>query len=160
MTVVVLPVVLMTMRRRVVLETWLSAAIVLAGIVLALGPSVRAAQTTGLAIMGVGCLLRAISIIILADLAKKRDPIAIVVLVQGFAAFTSLAGWFAEDPRLFLGLPISRTLVAAWAIYAYFIVAFAQALNVSAMRRVTAANATVVYSLEIVFSLAWRGSED
>ena len=155
MTVVVLPVVLMTMRRRVVLETWLSAAIVLVGIVLALGPSVRAAQTTGLAIMGVGCLLRAISIIILADLAKKRDPIAIVVLVQGFAAFTSLAGWFAEDPRLFLGLPMSRTLVAAWAIYAYFIVAFAQALNVSAMRRVTAANATVVYSLEIVFSLAW-----
>ncbi len=74
---------------------------------------------------------------------------------RGVPAFVSLAGWFAEDPRLFFGLPASRTLVAAWAIYAYFIVAFAQALNVSAMRRVTAANATVVYSVEIVFSLAW-----
>ena len=49
----------------------------------------------------------------------------------------------------------SRTLVAAWAIYAYFIVGFATALNVFAMRRATAANATVVYSVEIVFSLAW-----
>ena len=33
--------------------------------------------------------------------------------------------------------------------------AFAQALNVFAMRRVTPANATLVYSLEIVFSLLW-----
>ena len=155
MTVVVLPVVLMSMRRRVALETWLSASIVLAGLVLVLGPSVRAAQTTGLAVMGAGCLLRAINIVFLADLAKRRDPIAVAVLIQSFAAVISLVGWFAEDPRLFAGLPVSRTLVAAWAIYAYFIVAFAQALNVSAMRRVTAANATVVYSVEIVFSLAW-----
>ncbi len=155
MTVVVLPVVLMTMRRRAALQTWLSAACVLVGIVLALGPSVRASQTAGLAVMSVGCLLRAIGIVILADLAKKRDPIAIAVMLEGFAAIISLAGWFAEDPRLFFGLPVSRMLVAAWAIYAYFIVAFAQALNVSAMRRVTAANATVVYSVEILFSLAW-----
>ena len=113
MTVVVLPVVLMTMRRRVALETWLSAVCVLVGIVLALGPSVRASQTAGLAVMCAGCLLRAIGIVMLADLAKKRDPIAIVVLVQGFAAIISLAGWFATDPRLFFGLPVSRTLVAA-----------------------------------------------
>ena len=50
MTVVVLPVVLLTMRRRVALETWISVALVLAGIVLALGPSVRAAQVPGLGI--------------------------------------------------------------------------------------------------------------
>lgn len=154
MTVVVLPVVLLSLRRRVPLETWISVALVLAGIVLALGPSVRAAQAGGLAVMGTGCLLRAIFIVALADLAKKRDPVAIAVLLQGFAGFVSLSGWFLQDPRLFAGLPVSRTLVAAWAIYAYFIVAFAQALNVCAMRRVTAADATLVYSLEIVFSLA------
>ena len=155
MTVVVLPVVLLTMRRRVALETWISVALVLAGIVLALGPSVRAAQTGGLAYMACGCLLRAVAIVVLADMAKKHDPIAVAVLLEVFAGVFSLAGWFAEDPRLFAGLPASRTLVAAWALYAYFIVGFAQALNVFAMRRVTAANATVVYSVEIVFSLAW-----
>ena len=155
MTVVVLPVVLLTMRRRVALETWISVALVLAGIVLALGPSVRATQTTGLAVMGAGCLLRAVSIVVLADMAKKHDPIAVAVLLEAFAGVLSLAGWFAEDPRLFAGLPASRTLVAAWALYSYFIVGFAQALNVFAMRRVTAANATVVYSVEIVFTLVW-----
>ena len=155
MTVVVLPVVLLSMRRRVGAETWLSVALVLAGIVLALGPSVRAAQAAGLGVMGAGCLLRAVLIVALADLVKRHDPIAVAILLEFFAGLVSLAGWFAEDPRLFAGLPVSRMLVAAWAVYAYFIVAFSQTLNVFAMRRVTAANATVVYSTEIVFSLVW-----
>lgn len=155
MTVVVLPVVLLTLRRSVALETWISVALVLAGIVLALGPSLRASQMQGLAIMGAGCLLRAVSIVWLADTAKRCDPLSLAILLLVFAGAISLVGWTAESPRLFLSLPRSRTLVASWAIYAYFIVAFAQTLNVFALRRVTAANATVVYSLEIVFSIAW-----
>ena len=155
MTVVVLPVVLLTMRRHVALETWISVTLVLAGIVLALGPSLHTAQAPGLCLMGAGCLLRAVSIVWLADTAKKHDPVAVTILLEGFAGMISLAGWAAEDPRLFAALPVSRTLVAAWSIYAYFIVAFAQTLNVFAMRRVTAANATVVYSVEILFSIAW-----
>ena len=155
MTVVVLPVVLLTMRRRVAAETWLSVALVLAGILLALGASVRTTDAPGLAVLVAGCLLRAVLIVLLSDLVKRRDPIAVAVLMEGFAGLLSLAGWIVEDPRLLAGLPALRTLVAAWAIYAYFIVAFATTLNVFAMRRVTAANATVVYSVEIVFTLAW-----
>ena len=155
MTVVVLPVVLLSMHRRIPPGTWLSVALVFAGILLALGPSVRAAQAPGLAVMGAGCLLRAVCIVLLADLAKKHDPVAVAILMEGFAGFFSLAGWLVEDPRFVAGLPASRMLAAAWAVYAYFIVAFAETLNVFAMRRVTAANATVVYSVEIVFTLVW-----
>ena len=157
MTVVVLPVVLLTMRRRVALETWISVALVLAGIVLALGPSVRAAQVPGLGFMGAGCLLRAVAIVGLADTAKRHDPIAVTILLEGFAGLIALGGWAAQDPRLFAALPASRTLVAAWAIYAYFIVAFAQTLNVFAMRRVTAANATVVVAGSLAEIVDFRG---
>lgn len=155
MTVVVLPVVLLSLRRRVAPATWISVVLVLAGICLALGPALRRTHLPGLAIMAVGCLLRAVQIVLLADLVKKHDPIAVAVLVQGFSSMLALGGWAIQDPRLFAGLPVSRALVAAWALYAYFVVAFAQCLNVFAMRRVTAANATVVYSVEIVFSLLW-----
>lgn len=103
MTVVVLPVVLLTMRRRVAAETWLSVALVLAGIALALGASVRATNAPGLAVLVAGCLLRAILIVLLSDLVKRRDPIAVAVLLEGFAGLLSLGGWFAEDPRLFAG---------------------------------------------------------
>ena len=145
MTVVVLPVVLLSLRRRVAPATWISVVLVLAGICLALGPALRRTHLPGLAIMAVGCLLRAVHIVLLA----------VAVLVQGFSSVLALGGWAIQDPRLFAGLPVSRALVAAWALYAYFVVAFAQCLNVFAMRRVTAANATVVYSVEIVFSLLW-----
>lgn len=155
MTVVVLPVVLLSLHRRVAPATWLSVVLVLAGICLALGPTLRTTHLPGLAIMAVGCLLRAVHIVLLADLVKKRDPIAVAVLVQGFSGILALGGWAIQDPRLFAALPVSRALIASWALYAYFVVAFAQCLNVFAMRRVTAANATVVYSVEIVFSLLW-----
>lgn len=155
MTVVVLPVVLLSLRRRVAPGTWLSVVLVLSGICLALGPALRRTHLPGLAIMGAGCLLRAVQIVLLADLVKKHDPIAVAVLVQGFSGLLAMGGWAVQDPRLFAGLPFSRALVASWALYAYFVVAFAQCLNVFAMRRVTAANATVVYSVEIVFSLLW-----
>lgn len=155
MTVVVLPVVLLTMRRRVERGTWVAVALVTAGIVLALGPTLRTEHAPGLAVMGGGCLLRAVHIVILADLVKKHDPLAVAVLLQAFGGAIALAGWSLEDPRLFAGLPLTRPLVATWALYSYFVVAFAQTLNVTAMRRVTAANATVIYSVEIIFSLAW-----
>ncbi len=156
MTVVVLPVVLLSMHRSVAAETWLSVALVLAGIVLALGASAMlAANAAAFCTLGTGCLLRAVLIVLLSDIVKKHDPLAVAVLLEGFAGLLSLVGWVFEDPRLFAGLQVSRTLVAAWAIYAYFIVGFATTLNVFAMRRVSAANATVIYALEIVFSLVW-----
>lgn len=156
MTVVVLPVVLLSMHRRVTAGTWLSVALVLTGIVLALGES--AMLSTNAAAFGIlvgGCLLRAVSITFLADFVKRHDPIAVAVLMEIFAGMLSFVGWHFEDPRLFAGVELSRTLLAAWALYSYFIVGFATTLNVFAMRRVSATNATVIYSLEIVFSLIW-----
>ena len=155
MTVVVLPVVLLSFRRHIGLETLLSVVLVGVGIILALGPSLRGEQLPGLALMGGGCLLRAVLIVILADMAKKHDPLAIAILLEFFTGFFALGGWFWQDPRLFLSLPMSRTLIASWAIYAYFIEAIALAFNILALKYVTATNATVVYSLEIVFSMIW-----
>lgn len=155
MTVVVLPVVLLSLRRRIGLETLLSVICVGTGIVLALGPSLKGEQLPGLALMGGGCLLRAILIVMLADMVKKHEPLAIAIFLEIFAGLFSLLAWFWQDPRLFFGLPMSRMLIASWSIYSYFIVAISQAVNTIAMRRVTATNATVVYSLEIVFSIIW-----
>ncbi|MBQ4479579.1 MAG: DMT family transporter [Victivallales bacterium] len=155
MTVVILPVVLLSFRRRIGLETLLSVVLVGLGIIFALGPSLRGEQLPGLALMGGGCLLRAVLIVVLADMAKRHDPLAIAILLELFTGVFALFGWLWQDPRLFFGLPLSRALVASWAIYSYFIEAIALSLNIIALKHVTATNATVVYSLEIVFSMVW-----
>ena len=155
MVAVLLPVVLLSLRRRIGLETLLSVVFVGTGIVLAVGNSLQGEQLPGLALMGGGNLLRAIFIVMLADMAKKHDPLAIAIFLSGFAGIFSLVGWLWQDSRLIFGLPMSRTLIASWTIYSYFIVAIAQSFNTLAMSKVTATNATLVYSLEIIFSIIW-----
>ncbi len=150
---VVMPIVLLAMRRRVAPETWLSVALVGVGVVLALVPTFRAEQAPGLFMIGVGSALYALSVVLLADFVRKYDPIAVVVLRKGLMGVYSLGLWYAADPRLFAGLPASRTLFAGWAVYAYFAVALAQTLNVFAVRLVPAENATAIGSLKLVFTL-------
>lgn len=155
MTVVILPVVLLSFRRRIGLETLFSVVLVGVGIVLALGPSLHGEQLPGLALMGGGCLMRAVFIVIMAGMAKKHDPIAIAIILELFTGVFALLGWLWQDPHLFFNLPLSRTLIASWAMYSYFVEAIALSLNILALKHVTATNATVVYSLEIVFSIIW-----
>ena len=155
MTVVVLPVVLLTMHRRIPLNTWISVLLVSVGIVLALRGTLHIRQLPGLGLMGAGCLLRAVFIVLLVDFSRKHDPLTIAIFLELFAGGYAFLGWLIDDPRLFWGLPLSRTLVASWAIYSYFVVAISQALNLFAVKRMTAANVTIVYSTEIVFTLIW-----
>ena len=153
MTVITMPLVMLAMRRRVSLSTWISVAIVTAGILLVLVPTLSAANTEGLLVLLVGCVFCSIVTILIADLVRKHDPIAVAVVREGIVALIALGTWFLHDHRLFAGIPITRSLFAAWAVYTYFIVVLALVLNVFAIRRVSAADATVVYSLQVVFSL-------
>lgn len=154
-TVVVLPVVLLTMRKSVDKKTWISVVLVLTGIVFALGGSLAGTQVWGLVIMFIGCTLRALFFVKLNDFAKEHDSITLSVWISVVGAIISFAIWVILQPATFGAIPWSGTVIAGLFIYAYFIVAFAQTLNVFAQKRATAAGATIIYSLEIVFSLIW-----
>ena len=154
-TVVVLPVILLTMRRAVKGKTWISVALVLTGIICALGGHIVHTQLWGLFFMFLGCALRAFFIVKLNEFAKEHDSIALSAWITVIGAAISFAIWVILQPAVFGAVPWSGTIIASLFIYAYFIVAFAQTLNVFAHKRATAAGATIIYSLEIVFSLIW-----
>lgn len=154
-TVVVLPVILLTMRKNVGKKTLISVAFVVSGIVIALGSTITGTQLPGLLLMFFGCTIRAIFIVKLNDFAKKYDSITLSVWISVVGAVISFIIWIIIQPSTFAAIPWSGTIVASLFIYAYFIVAFAQTLNIFAQKRATAAEATIIYSLEIVFSLIW-----
>ena len=154
-TVVVLPVILLTMRKNVGKKTLISVAFVVSGIVIALGSTITGTQLPGLLLMIFGCTIRAIFIVKLNDFAKKYDSITLSVWVSVVGAVISFIIWIIIQPSTFAAIPWSGTIIASLFIYAYFIVAFAQTLNIFAQKRATAAEATIIYSLEIVFSLIW-----
>ncbi|WP_407724142.1 DMT family transporter [Ruminococcus sp. JL13D9] len=155
MTVVVLPVVLITMRKTVGAKTWISVALVLSGIVIALGGSLTQIPYAGLLFMLLGCIIRSVFIVKLNDFAREHDSITLSVFISAFVAVICFVIWFVLQPSTFATIPWSSTIIASLFIHAYFIVAFAQTLNIFAQRRATATESTIIYSLEIVFSLIW-----
>ncbi len=155
MTVVVLPVILLSLRRRVELHTWLSAGMVLIGITLSLIGKVHIGQMTGFLLVLGGCLTRAVYIVFVNRFAREHDPLAVSALMTGMVAITSFGMWYFVEPRTFAAIEWNKQIIASLFIYSYFIVAFAQTINFFAQRRATAASSTVIYSLEIVFSIIW-----
>lgn len=155
MTVVVLPVVLITMKKSVGAKTWVSVVLVLLGIVCALGGNMEGIPVQGLLLMILGCIIRAVFIVKLNDFAREHDAVTLSVFISAFVAVISFVIWFVLQPATFGAIPWSGTVVASLFIHAYFIIAFAQTLNIFAQKRATAAESTIIYTLEIVFSLIW-----
>ena len=154
-TAVVLPVMLLVMRRGVSMRTWISAGCVLAGIAVAIVPSFESSDVNGLAVMGIGCLVRALYIVKLNDWAREHDAVTLAAGISGANAVIAFCPWLAMQPATFAALPWSGDLVAAYFIYGYFVIAFTITLNILAQRRATPAQATIIYSTEIVLSTIW-----
>jgi drug/metabolite transporter (DMT)-like permease len=155
MTAVVIPVILLTMRQKVDLKTWLSAGFVFIGILLAIAPTASVGQTMGIIFVGLGCIIRAVYIVILNKYANENDPVTLSSLLSGIVSILSVGSWFAFDPSGFGKIPWNDQIIASLAIYSFVIVAFAQTLNIFAQKKSTPANATIIYSTEIIFSTIW-----
>ena len=153
LTVVTMPFILLLMRSRVGWRTWLSSGIVLAGILFAMVGVMSRAQLPGLSIIAIGCVMRAYYIIKLNQYAREHDPVVLSALICVSGGVVSYFFWMAVQPNTFMGIPWSPVVIATLAIYSFFVVALAITLNVFAQRRATPANATIIYSTEIVFSV-------
>lgn len=155
MVVVILPVMLLVMRRGVTARTWISALLVLIGVVIATLPVYKTIHPMGLATILSSCILRALFIVKLSDYAQDHDPITLAAGISSFKAVFTFVPWFIMHPSTFLGLPWSPDLIAVFVIYSYFIVAFATVLNAFGQRRASPAQATIIFATEIVFTITW-----
>lgn len=155
MTVVILPVILFMSKRGVDKRTWISAALVLAGISISYISKLSSVNALGLLTLVGGCVVRAIFIIKLNDYSREHDPISMSAFISLFVGSISYVIWLFIQPATFGAIEWDSQIIACLFIDAYFIVVFAQTMNIFAQRRATAASATIIYSLEIVFSLIW-----
>ena len=153
LTVVALPIILILQRSRVERRTWLSSGIVLIGILCAMAGVMTRSQLPGLSLIAAGCVIRAFYIIKLNQYAREHDPVVLSALICVSGGMVRYLFWMAVQPNTFLGIPWSPVVIATLSIYSFFIVALAITLNTFAQRRATPANATIIYSLEIVFSV-------
>ena len=76
-------------------------------------------------------------------------------MIALFVGIISFGIWFFMQPATFAAIEWNSQIIASLFIHAYFIVMFAQTLNIFAQRNATPAAATIIYSMEIIFSLRW-----
>lgn len=155
MTVVILPVILFMSKKNVGAKTWISAGLVLAGILVSYLGKISSINPIGFLTLVAGCVLRAIFIIKLNDFSREHDPVTLSAMISLFVGSFSFVIWTFIQPATFAAIEWNAQIIASLFINAYFIVVFAQTLNIFAQRRANAASATIIYSLEIVFSIIW-----
>ncbi|SCW64585.1 Threonine/homoserine efflux transporter RhtA [Ruminococcaceae bacterium YRB3002] len=155
MTVVILPVILLTLRQKTGVRTWLSAGLVFAGIIIVVIRNVSIGQGWGIVFMVIGCIVRAFYIVLLNKAASLFDSLALSSMISLSVGAIAFVPWIITQPALFAAIPWNKEIIASIAIYSYFIVALAQTLNIVAQKKSTPANATIIYSMEIVFSVIW-----
>lgn len=155
LTVVAVPLVLFIQRKKVGPRTLISAAMVLIGIISAMAATFHVNQLEGLSLIAIGCVMRADFIVRLNRYAREHDPISMVSLMAAFSGLISFFIWLPLQPATFAAINWTGTTIASLAVYAYFVVGFAQVLNFFAQRRTTPTDATILYSMEIVFSVIW-----
>lgn len=155
LTVVALPIILFIQRSTIEKKTWLSSVIILLGIMIDFIGELSPNQIPGLSIIAVGCAIRAFYIIKLNQYAKEHDPLVLSALICISGGIFSFLFWVVVQPDTFLGIPWSPVIIASMAIYGYFVVALTITLNTFAQRRASPTDATIIYSLELVFSILW-----
>ncbi|WP_407384532.1 DMT family transporter [Ruminococcus sp.] len=155
MTVVILPVILMMKKQSVDKKTWISAVLVLIGILVSYLGKIGRISVWGLLMMIGGCIIRAYYIIRLNEAARDFDPVPISALIALFVGIISFVIWAVIQPGTFATIEWNTQIIASLFIHAYFIVVFAQTVNIFAQRNTTPAAATIIYSMEIIFSLIW-----
>ena len=155
MAVVILPVMLFVTKSGVPFRTIIAAILVMAGIVVAVGPVFFSIPPTGFVFMLTSCIIHALFIIKLSEYARQHDPVALATGISAVNTVVTFIPWCVMQPLTFTALPWSSRLIAIFVIYGYFIVAFTTVLNTFAQRRASPAQATVIFATEIVFTIIW-----
>ncbi len=153
LTSVVLPFVLIARKETVEKKTWISSGLIFCGILFAIVGLIGRGQIPGFIIIIIGCTLRVLFICLLNKYAKEYDPVVISTLISLFVGIISFGIWFGFQHNTFGAIQWTGITIASLAIYAYFSITFAQTVNIFAQKRTTAANATIIYSLQVVFSV-------
>ena len=153
--VIVMPPLLLLMRRHVGARTWIAAGLVLLGCAVVVAPVFSGEIVVGLVLMTLVCIIRGVYIIKIGDYVGEHDPVALAVGVIVMNTLFSFVPWCIAEPALFAGIPWNQTVIAAFLIIGFFIVAFATVFCTFGQIRAEPAQATIIYATEVVFSTVW-----
>lgn len=95
----------------------------------------------------------AVYIVLLEELAGDLSPVLLSMGQMFFGALFGLAGWLVVQPETMINLPVDPQFWASVLVIAVFIRGFTTVMQVYAQRYVSALHASLIFSMEIIFTL-------
>lgn len=153
LTILFVPVLLMTLRVKISRNNSLGAVIILFGIWQTTGFSTTAFFNTGSGYMVIACLCTAFYTLAVDKFAKEESPLLLGITQMCFSALISFVLWFIETPSTFLSLDYTNEMLSSIFILAFFTKAYAYIALMFSQRYATPISVTVIASTEPVVTL-------
>lgn len=157
--IIFIPAVMVVFRKKIYRRNVAGVLMALAGIFLATGLGFGVGSggfggiQTGIFYLLGADLFFAVYIVVLEELAGDLSPVLLSMGQMFFGALFGLSGWLVVQPETIVHLPMDPQFWASVLVIAVFIRGFTTVMQVYAQRYVSALNASLIFSTEIIFTL-------
>lgn len=150
--IVFVPIFMRFFGKKASVSNLVGVAIVLLGLLLATGARLDG-MGNGVLIIAAADVLSAAYIVVLGQIIGSVNPILTSLCQMFFGTLFGLAGWLIFQPETLLSLPHDMRFWSSVLVIAVFVRGFTTVMQVYAQRYVSALNASLLFSFEIVFTL-------
>lgn len=150
--IVFVPVFMLFFGKRASAHNVAGVVIVLLGLLFATGAHFDG-MGYGVLVIAAADVLSAAYIVVLGQIIGSVNPILTSLCQMFFGTLFGLAGWLAAQPETLFSLPRDISFWSSVLVIAVFVRGFTTVMQVYAQRYVSALNASLLFSFEIVFTL-------
>lgn len=150
--IVFVPVFMLFFGKKVSAHNLVGIVIVLLGLLFATGARFDG-MGYGVLVIAMADVLSAAYIVVLGQVIGSINPILTSLCQMFFGTLFGLAGWLIAQPETLFSLPSDIQFWSSVLVIAVFVRGFTTVMQVYAQRYVSALNASLLFSFEIVFTL-------
>ncbi|GBF35754.1 permease of the drug/metabolite transporter (DMT) superfamily [Desulfocucumis palustris] len=153
LNIVIVPLLLLFFRKRPSRNNLLGILIILSGLALSSGVKPGQPLEAGMLYMLSACFLMAVYIICTDRFTKDHDPLLLGVGQMFFTAILSFILWSLQEPKTFLLVNYSNTLLANIFMLAFFSKAYAYIMLMYSQKYASPLSVTVIASTEPIVTM-------
>lgn len=152
-SILIVPIVLIIMRKMPTKNNMLGAVIIMAGIVITSGFKAENIFSEGALFMLLSAVVTSIYTITADKITKEEDPLLLSVLQMWGTAILGFVMWFIEEPTTFASLEYTNEMLSSIFILAFFGKAYAYVALMYSQKHSNPINVTIIASTEPIVTL-------
>ncbi len=152
-SIMIVPVVLIIMRKRPSRNNMLGAVVIMTGIMITSGFRAENIFSEGALFMLLSALVASVYTIAADKITKEEDPLVLSILQMWITAISGFIMWFLEEPTTFASLTYTNEMLSSIFILAFFSKAYAYVALMYSQKYSDPMSVTIIASTEPIVTL-------